>query len=179
MRDSNRLPILAEVANSHHDVTVVALRTAAESARIAGDALREAKTLVPHGGWSDWIKQNFSGGMRTAQRYMKIAKNWETIVGKNDSVSLLTVTQALDLLEGSDELERALRNQAEIESLRPELDMLRKAVESADGDGLRYIAARAEEIQHRLVDLADIAIRESMRLRNELDSVTTTPPGAA
>lgn len=168
---NNRLPVLAEVANSCHDIAVASLRIGAEHARHAGDALIEAKALLPHGKWSGWIKANFRGGMRTAQRYMKIAKSWETIAGKNDSVSHLSVTQVLTLLDGGDELERALKNQAELDALRPELDFLRKSVETADEAGLRYILDRIEEINPRLIHLRDVAICESARLRKELEAM--------
>ncbi|MBV1786129.1 DUF3102 domain-containing protein [Hoeflea sp.] len=166
--------MLAEVANTHHDAAVAALRIAADTARVAGNALLEAKTLVPHGKWAGWIKANFRGGMRTAQRYMKVAKNWETIAGKNDSVSLLTVTQALELLDGGDELERALKNQAEAEAIHSELKFMDQALATADADGLNHIIARVEEINRRLVDLRDVAIRESCRLRKELDALKET-----
>ena len=168
---SNRLPVLAEVANTHHDACVAALRIAADTARQAGEALIEAKSLVAHGEWSGWIKANFRGGMRTAQRYMKVAKNWDSIAGKNDSVSHLSVTQALDLLDGGDELERALKLQAEVDALRPELDFLRRSVETADETGLRYILARIEEINTQLIYARDTAIREYARIRNEVEAM--------
>lgn len=108
--------------------------------------------------------------MRTAQRYMRVAKHWSTINSKNDAVSHLTVTQALDLLNGGDELERALKLQAEVDALRPEMDFLKHAIETADADGLRYILKRIEDINHQLVYVRDTAIRESARLRAELDA---------
>lgn len=171
---SNRLPVLAEVANSHHDVAAASLRVAAEHARHAGDALIEAKALLPHGKWSGWIKAHFRGGMRTAQRYMKIAKNWETIAGKNVSVTHLSVMQVLSLLDGGGELERALKNQAELDALQSELDFLNKAVKSADEGGLRFILKRLDDINPRLIHLRDVAIGESARLRKELEAMKAT-----
>lgn len=44
---------------------------------ICGESLLEAKSLLPHGQFSDWIKENFHEstglGKRTAQRYMRTA----------------------------------------------------------------------------------------------------------
>ena len=42
--------------------------------RQAGAMLLEAKAQVPHGGWTDWLTQNFHLSMYTAQVYMKIAR---------------------------------------------------------------------------------------------------------
>jgi hypothetical protein len=54
------------------------LHAAIAAAWRAGNLLREATASVTrHGGrgaWTPWIKTMFAGGMRTAQRYMKLAR---------------------------------------------------------------------------------------------------------
>jgi hypothetical protein len=73
--NSNRLPILAsEIRRAHADVQDAA-KTAAERAIVAGHALIEAKSLVPHGGWLPWLREHCALAERTAQLYMKIARS--------------------------------------------------------------------------------------------------------
>ena len=54
------------------------LRAAVAAAWQAGKLLLEAKaTVTRHGGrgaWTPWVKTMFAGGIRTAQRYMKLAR---------------------------------------------------------------------------------------------------------
>lgn len=68
---SNRLPVLLAAAREAHDEAARHTLTAAERGIAAGAALAEAKALVPHGGWSEWLRE---GGIpaRTAQRYMNL-----------------------------------------------------------------------------------------------------------
>ena len=47
-----------------------AFRRAIES----GEALVEAKRLVEHGEWLQWLSENFNGSVRIAQRWMRIAE---------------------------------------------------------------------------------------------------------
>lgn len=169
---SNRLPVLAGEANAAHDKAADALRSAAQAARDAGTALIEAKGIVGHGGWADWLASNFKGGSRTAQRYMRVAKNWDDISAKTTCVSDLSVNEALRLLEGRDELERALVLQAEEKALGQEADFLRSAVETADKNGLNVIIARCRELHDRAVEIRGTAIREVQRLSVELARAT-------
>lgn len=167
---SNRLPILADAANASHEYTKIALRAAAEAARDAGIVLLEAKELVPHGEWAAWIKANFKAGIRTAQRYMRIANNWPTIEGKATSVSHLSVNEALGILDGRDDLEKALVLQAETDALQQELYVLKAAVEQADEAMLRFIITRCQDIHDQLVVIKGTAIKEAGRLVKELES---------
>jgi len=76
---SNRLPVLAgEIADLHRQVEGHT-REAAKKALKAGAVLTEAKNLVGHGGWIDWLTD---AGERTAQRYMRLhncALNSDTV----------------------------------------------------------------------------------------------------
>ncbi|APO67246.1 hypothetical protein IE4872_CH01604 [Rhizobium gallicum] len=167
---SNRLPVLADIANSAHEYTAIALRAAAESAREAGEALLEAKALVPYGEWEAWLKGNFKGGSRTAQRYMRIAKRWPSITEKTSRVSYLSVNEALRLLEARDDLAEAQALQAEADALRHELDFLASAMEIANPEGLRFIIARSAEIHALAADIRSRSIREMARIAKELET---------
>lgn len=45
-----------------------------EHYRLAGEMLNEAKGQVPRGGWSRWLTKNFDLSQRTAQEYMRWAR---------------------------------------------------------------------------------------------------------
>lgn len=55
-----------------------ALLSGAEHARRCGELLIEAKGLVPHGQWADWLTENFARSPRTARACMQLARdpNW-------------------------------------------------------------------------------------------------------
>jgi hypothetical protein len=72
---SNCLPVLAaEFRRAHADVQD-AVKTAADRAITAGQALIEAKSLIKHGEWLPWLREHCALAERTAQLYMKIAKS--------------------------------------------------------------------------------------------------------
>lgn len=96
---SANLQALAATANAAHSVIEELAGTALEKAHEAGDALRQAKSLIPHGGWSSWLCQNFRGSARTAQLYMRIADRWPELEAKAQRVAGLPLRQAVALLE--------------------------------------------------------------------------------
>lgn len=74
--------LAATIRDSHKTAISLAEQTrkkgaeAITEALLCGKALNEAKELVPHGQWLKWLTENCSGvDERTAQRYMKLAKN--------------------------------------------------------------------------------------------------------
>lgn len=71
----NRLPMLAVVAREAHEGVLGAAKTAAERSIEAGNALLEAKALLPHGQWLPWLREHCNIPERTAQLYMKIAES--------------------------------------------------------------------------------------------------------
>ena len=66
----------------------------------AGQLLRQLKASVRksagHGSWEPWLRQNFRGSIRTAQRYMALAKN-VTDVADFKGMSLRQTYMALGL----------------------------------------------------------------------------------
>jgi hypothetical protein len=70
---------LAAAINDEHRRCGEALLTALDHAMRAGDLLIQAKAEIGHGNWQAWIEENFEGSLRSAQDYMRLAKNRETI----------------------------------------------------------------------------------------------------
>jgi ParB family chromosome partitioning protein len=73
------LPYLAETANREHALFGASFSTALEHALAAGAALAAAKEQLAHGEWLPWLAANFDGSERTAQLYMKVAANPQTV----------------------------------------------------------------------------------------------------
>src|SRR5919199_137181 len=87
----NRLPALAGEIEAAHRRCKAGVREALDAALAAGRALIEAKELVPHGQWQDWLNANVPEvSVRTAQRYMRAAEK-----AKSDSVSFSSLRELL------------------------------------------------------------------------------------
>ena len=67
--------------------------TVANDEKILAEEIRLGKWLIAekqklkHGEWKDWLTRNFGGSQRTAQVYMKLARN---------SMTAITTRQTLD-----------------------------------------------------------------------------------
>ena len=96
-----------------------------------GKTLGQAKEKVGHGKWEKWLNDNCREiSARTAQRYMKLADSPEvrTALGKNDTVSVLSLRTALALAnrtpkspKPSEEYDRAENRLVEkLEALSPD-----------------------------------------------------------
>jgi Meiotically up-regulated gene 113/Protein of unknown function (DUF3102) len=70
----NTLALLAKSANQSHRWAVRAAGTAMAHVVAAGHALVQARDLCEEGGWLRWLRKNFEGSVRTAQRYMRVAR---------------------------------------------------------------------------------------------------------
>ena len=92
------LSSLAEQINHEHQQAEDSAKKAISHALAAGRLLVEAKSQVKHGEWLPWLKANCDVSDRQAQRYMKLADNWQAIESKNDTGSDLTVTSDWRLL---------------------------------------------------------------------------------
>lgn len=97
------LATLAVEINAEHEAAENHARKAIEHARAAGDKLLLAKAGVAHGQWLPWLSANCPRlAERTAQAYMKLARNWATLQRKSATVADLTINDALKLLTGPD-----------------------------------------------------------------------------
>jgi hypothetical protein len=93
------LDALAANINANHNAAECTARTALDYARAAGDELLLAKAQVEHGQWLPWLAANCPRvATRTAQAYMKLAREWETLALKNADSAHLTLDGALKLL---------------------------------------------------------------------------------
>lgn len=68
------LATIATEIEREHVAAQGAYRSALEHAVRCGELLIEAKAAVSHGGWGEWLAENFTASKRTAQGYMRLAR---------------------------------------------------------------------------------------------------------
>lgn len=147
----NSLPDLAARIRAAHQ----AVGEAMKHAIAAGELLAEAKSKVPHGDWLLWLEANCEMSERTAQGYMRIARELARLEpAKAQRVADLSVRDAL----------RSLSRATGAARLSPE--------------GLESVLEKAEANSHMPLDHA---IR-NMRRHELLNSLATpgsmTPPSS-
>jgi hypothetical protein len=99
MKTAFTLSTLAAKINAHHQHCVEAAGQALEHAKHAGELLTLAKDKVTHGDWLPWLKANVPFSEKTAQNYMRVAREWTRLTGgKSATVADLTLRQALEVL---------------------------------------------------------------------------------
>ena len=81
MGEIEKLTGLAEKINAEHRACEEALRSGLRHAVRAGELLAEAKGQVKHGEWGRWLEENFEASERTAQAYMKVAREIPNLDG--------------------------------------------------------------------------------------------------
>jgi phage N-6-adenine-methyltransferase len=93
---------LAAEINAEHRACEAALKSGLGHALKAGDLLMEAKSRTGHGEWGRWLAKNFEGSERTAQAYMKVARELPGLEGEDPQrVADLSFRGALKELGGS------------------------------------------------------------------------------
>lgn len=99
-----------------------------------GKRLTEAKCLVRHGEWGNWLAERVNYSQRSANNFMKIYKEYGAtgLVAKSQSIANLSVTQAVAMFDlPAEERERfAEQNEADKMSIR----QLKAEVAKAKGE---------------------------------------------
>ena len=75
-------------------------------ARTAGELLIEVKKQMQHGDWGSWVEENCGFSWSTANRYMKVAREWEMLPEDSRRVGNLSLRQAEELLYGQKSAKR-------------------------------------------------------------------------
>lgn len=122
-----------------------------EHYRIAGEMLIEAKDQVGHGRWSQWLTKNFDLSMRTAQDYMRWAREHQMRRGSAD-----LPYRSMHEMTGGTERRREDRQS------KTQQDFRRVLRDVARDDFVQERQARDDEIQlHRELaeELVDIGYR--------------------
>jgi hypothetical protein len=110
MVEHDRTSTIAALAGeivAAHEAACLAARAGLDHARRAGELLMQAKAEVQHGEWLGWLALHCPAiSERTAQVYMRIAREWPELEAKAQRVADLPVRHAIALLaERSDSSE--------------------------------------------------------------------------
>ena len=100
---------LAKEINEHDQARRAAEVKGVMHALKIGELLMEAKRVVPHGKFIDWVKANTSVSQRMAQMYMTIAQDERITVRfitEYETVSHLTINKAVKLAREHERVEK-------------------------------------------------------------------------
>lgn len=135
-----------------------------------GKRLTEAKAMVKHGEWGNWLKERVNYSQRTANNMMKLYAEYGAsgIASKSQSIANLSVTQAVALLEiPAEEREKfAEQNNAKDMTIRELKEELARTNEEVDA--LQDELSKMNE-KHK-AELEAIREEERKKLQEELDA---------
>lgn len=145
-----------------------------------GRKLREAKDLVSHGEWGNWLKDNTEFKQSTAENLMRIFKDYGAdqvgLFGDSKSQTLgnLSYTKALKLLDVPEEEREEFAIEHKVDELSTrELDRIIKERDAALVKAKR-IDEMTDELQ-RAIDDADAQRHDVVRLEVELKELRSRP----
>ena len=86
---------LAKRINDEHDKAESSLKAGLQHALECGKALMEAKTKCPHGGWASWLELQCTVSHRTANIYMRLARQWPKLGANSQRVANFSLREAI------------------------------------------------------------------------------------
>ena len=92
---SGDLVNLAERIREEHQACLQSLRKGVEHALKVGELLVQAKELVKHGDWGDWVETNCDFTPRMACYYMEAFRNVQRGLVKTETISEMTLKDVL------------------------------------------------------------------------------------
>ena len=134
-----------------------AKRRGGEAILTIGRCLMEAKEMLPHGEWLPWLNERVELSERTAQKFMKLAREWSN----PNTLADLGASKALMLLALPPEEREAFAEDHNV------IDMSARQLEQAirERDEARAVAKHAAADQ-RAAEQARDKMAEDMRLLN-------------
>jgi hypothetical protein len=130
---SNSLTDLAARIKAEHQATSDALKDSVQHAIKAGELLLEAKEQLKHGQWLPWLSEHCEISERSAQLYMRVAKNKETIEEQiRNGVADLSLNQAAALLVMTSDVRKLFAFMKELQEANPE-DIVQLCIEHGVG----------------------------------------------
>jgi len=109
LEGSNYLPDLAHRIQVEHRAVSVSLKESLRHSIAAGELLIEAKEQVKHGEWLPWLRDHCTISERTAQLYMRCAKNRTELENQiRNDVADLSLNEATAMLALSSDIKKLL-----------------------------------------------------------------------
>jgi hypothetical protein len=157
---------LAARIRTEHTAVGTALKESLEHAMAAGDLLIDAKGKVAHGEWLPWLRDRCQMSERTAQLYMRVAKNRREIEDeqKRNGVADLSLNEAAALLVLSSDLRKLLNFAKEIEGIYDPEQLVKVCVENDVGvirdSGYDPFAGRSAREQREWIAFMTFMVRD-------------------
>ena len=151
-----------------------AKRTGGEAILTIGRCLIEAKDLLPHGEWLPWLTERVEFSPRTAQNFMRLAREWTN----TQTLADLGASKALSLLALPPEEREQFMEEHNV------VDMTSRQLEAAikERDEARIDAADAQKSAMKLREALaamqqerQVADQEVQKLTEELDELKARP----
>ena len=146
-----------------------------------GKRLTEAKAMVKHGEWGNWLKERVNYSQRTANNMMKLYAEYGAsgIASKSQSIANLSVTQAVALLEiPAEEREKfAEQNNAKDMTIRElKEELAKKKAELAEEQSstkaaLAEAQKRHEQENARYKEQAEKALADKSRIESDIVNI--------
>lgn len=151
-----------------------AKRTGGEAILTIGRCLIEAKDLLPHGEWLPWLTERVEFSPRTAQKFMKLAREWSNA----NTLADLGASKALMLLAlPTEEREQFVEENNVIDMSARQLEAAIKERDEAriDAADAQKSAMKLREALAAMQQERQIADREVQKLTEELDELKARP----
>lgn len=167
-------------------------REAGEAILDIGARLIEAKGMLSHGEWLPWLNERVELSERTAQKFMKLAREWSnpnTLADLGASKALMLLAVPAEERDGFVEEHNVIDMSArQLEQAIRDRDEARKAAETAKADAAAAEAARAKmeadmKVANATLESAraekERAGQEAARLERELAELKSRPVDVA
>ncbi len=144
-----------------------AKRTGGEAILTIGRCLIEAKDLLPHGEWLPWLNEQVELSERTAQKFMRLAREWSNPSALAD----LGATKALMLLA------LPVEEREQFVAEHDVVDMTSRQLEAAikERDEAKQSAQKLQETLHDVLEDRSDAYQRLEQLTEELDELKARP----
>ena len=150
-----------------------------------GERLTEAKAIVGHGGWGEWLREKVNYSQSTAENFIKIYKEYGSgqtgLFGEENSETFeklpYTKLLALTALDPESREEFCENNDVEAASVRELKDMIAR-LKNENEESARAASEKADELENVRREAAAAreaeadARREAEELKKEVDSLS-------
>ena len=174
------------------DEILDAKRTGGEAILTIGRCLIEAKDMLPHGEWTNWLVDRVEFSERSAQRLMRLAREWSnpttlSDLGASKALSLLALPpeEREQFVAENNVIDMSAR---QLEQAIKERDEAHKAAEQARAEAATAEQARAKMAEDMGLLKARLngaqadrknAVRDVARLEKELEELKNKPVDVA
>ena len=169
-----------------------AKRAGGEAILTIGRCLIEAKDMLPHGEWLPWLTEQVEFSPRTAQNFMRLAREWSNTqtladLGASKALTLLALPaeEREQFMEDHDVIDMSAR---QLEQAIKDRDEARKAAEAAQAEARTAEQARAKMAEDMALLNARLtgaredreqAVESAKKLETELAELKTRPVDVA